>query len=158
MRTVKCRDTGEFKQKDQCFKANNGWYFSTQEACDKKNDSLEYFPKCCDYFCQILNWQGQATSMMGKLIKCYGEPYSYKLFYEFLQDNTKDLEYIARTKDFQSTIQMIRYYQAVFENRIEYYYRDKQKEKKRLENIVVPKTEEIQDGYISTKDISKWLN
>jgi hypothetical protein len=46
----------------------------------------------------------------------------------------------------------------VFENRIEYYYRDKQKEKKRLENIVVPETEEIQDGYISTKDISKWLN
>ena len=160
---VKCWDLGEKREREQCYKAPNNKYYSSQEAYEEMVKNHEYRDKCIDLYREWVGRVDQSPSIWTKKmqeVKAYGPEVVYVAM--LLADN--GARYSVANKDFNNEYQMAAYLWAIVNgNILKASKQIKQKQQREKEAKIIEQADHQEDieepvyHRSSTVDLSKYL-
>ena len=160
---VKCVDTGQLAPKENCYKAENGKYWSSEAAYLLWKNEDEWRNKCKDLMVNILfpNYKEgmKLPTILWKRIEEFSSM-GHEIFYNAIVGERSSIEWALRSKQFKNPTKMISYVFRILENNMMKYYQEAQDaaEQKRInENMVIPENIEVDNKKQRSHDISRFL-
>ena len=159
---VKCCDTNEKKPKEECYKAPDGKYYTSEKAYNIVKKSKEDWLECIDNISTILGYHKgmKFPTTLPKRLKQL-EGYGYDVVLETLMQNYKEISWSLVRRQFNSEYGRIAYVFGIIEHNILPVYNKKQHYEKALENMSTKTIENMDLSNIgnhkTSHDVSKLL-
>lgn len=114
---VKCLDTGEKKEKKECYQSPAGKYYTSKEAYDKIAENEEWRRKCVDLYREWVCRKDNSISIWTKkMAECKG--YSCEVIYAAMLLSDSAARYSVLNKTFNNEYQMAAYLWAIVNGKI----------------------------------------
>ena len=162
MRMVKCHDINEKRPMKESYKAENGKYYTSEQAYEKILHDREMREKCYDIYKKWFNIPDDlmCSTYWMKTVKNY-EKYTYDILYATLLQIEDDIQYAITNKTFKTETNTIQYINAIISNNInDVWKQDKAKkinEKRAKSQSFYLADDEIPTIKQKTHDISQFL-
>ena len=160
---VKCWDLGEKREKNECYKAPNNKYYSSQEAYEKIVENHEWQNKCIDRYREWVGRKDAGPSIWTKKMQEVKE-YGNEVIYAAMLMAEDAAKYSVANKDFNNEYQMAAYLWAIVNGNILKASKQIKQRKQREEEAKIQESsheyEEIQTQSkhrSSAVDLSKFL-
>lgn len=114
---VKCWDLGEKREKNECYKAPNNKYYSSQEAYEKIVENHEWQNKCIDRYREWVGRKDAGPSIWTKKMQEVKE-YGNEVIYAAMLMAEDAVKYSVANKDFNNEYQMAAYLWAIVNGNI----------------------------------------
>lgn len=170
---VIARDLGQKIDRNDAFKGTDGKYYSSEEAFKKliakkilDSAEKEARAKCVDKMYDFMGYKStdKMSSVFFGRLKVWNDKwgYNYSEVLEAMNFVTDTIDYISRTKVFQSDTSRLFYYMGVVQNALNDGRREYQRKQKAIEEAnktVVPvSNEDIKVGVIKRKGKTVMIN
>lgn len=160
-RKVKLQDTGGFGDSAINYKAENGKYYTSENAYLIIKTNKEYRQKCIDKIAEVLDYQlgMKLPTVTFKKLNEF-EVYGYDVVYETIIQQSGAIDWALQNKQFNQETAKIFYIMAIIQNNIMTEYKKKIAKNKQQDKKITTIDVEIEDIKVTskqTKDISKWL-
>ena len=160
---VKCWDLDEKRDREQCYKAPNNKYYSSEEAYQKIVKNHEWQNKCVDLYRE---WVGRIDSSpsiwMKKMSQC--KAYGNEVIYTAMLMSDSSARYSVSNKTFANEYQMAAYLWAIVNGnileaskRIKTKNQREQEARNQEQSYVYEEIGENAKHNSSTIDLSKFL-
>ena len=164
-RKVKCVDTGEFKPKSEAWRPpNSKKYYSSQEAWNNIQKQIKIKDECIDYLMDVLGYKPgmKLPTITYKKIEEYREPYGFDVLLDTMQQQSRQIEWALKNKNFQNETGKIMYLFAIFQNHAIEAWRnnDARENATNRKQEVLPSNLELSENTYNktTKNITKFLD
>lgn len=138
-RQVKCRDTGLLADKDKCFKAVDGKYYSSEAAFNNIQSKQEWRNRTYVLLSEVCGFEDEyLPPIYKKEIKSY-EEYGFENVYLGICHVKKNIEWVLKNKDFKSEYARARYISVIVKDGIREVVKRKKKDdqiKKQQEKLI----------------------
>ncbi len=128
---VKCWDIQEKRPREECFKAPNKKYYSSEEAYQIMVRQTEWKNKCTNKMQDIMGYDHdmKLPTSWYKFISEF-KKYGYDVIYDNLEANEKTFLWALQNKSFKNDTHALSYFKAIIQNSVMEQYRAKKAREK----------------------------
>ena len=159
---VNCRDINEKRPKEECYKAPDGKYYSSEQGYLDVQFSKKKWNECLDVLSKIFGYYDgmKFPTTIPKRLKQLNT-YGYDVVLETIYRNAKPITWAIKRKDFNTEYQRIAYVFGIIEHDILSVYQKKQNAIEASKNMESKEIDNIDLNQIGSnkksRDVSKLL-
>ena len=135
MRLVINRDTGQKKPKDESYKAENGYYYSSEAAYRQMREKAEQKNRCYDLLMELMGYDKtkghKLPTLAVKKMEEYRNSYGFDVLYETILSQSDNIRWALSNRLESSTeLNKVSYIFAILRNNVMTEYRKKKRQEK----------------------------